>query len=81
MPRFRLINTMTLNISLSVVLSWFHIGFDAYKASSTLIWISSKLGICADGRRPNPHSVAMPKSGNTAFAASIRARVPTAPSV
>ena len=44
-------------------------------------WIASRRRTCSEGRRPNPHSVEMPNSVRCFRAASIRAAVPSRPSV
>src|SRR5690606_38935779 len=49
--------------------------------SATSAWIARSFATVSGGRRPNPHSVAMPKSATARSAAATRASVPSTPSV
>jgi hypothetical protein len=47
----------------------------------TVPWMRSSSGMVADGRRPQPHSVATPKPETKRRANSMRRIVPATPSV
>ena len=49
--------------------------------SVTWLWMRSNAGMVSGGRRPNPHSVATPKSATHCCAALMRVSVPSTPSV
>lgn len=51
------------------------------RGSATWLWMRSNAGMVSGGRRPNPHSVATPKSATHCCAALMRVSVPSTPSV